>query len=411
MKILLISPIFFPDIFPESHLMTKQLGEVKNVDVLTADSRYLRRTDDSMTSYVQQNFGKINRIKFLELMKKLPINRFHFFSKNPDIYRVANYFYVRAAKKLVKKSQYDMIITWSQPHSCHLIGLKLKKIYGEKILWVTHFSDPWVDNPYIHRGQISKRYNTRLRNRIFDESNAILYTNEHFLSAEGIHKNKAWKDKSYEIPHCFVNELFPSAKRKPSKEINIRYIGNFYGSRKADIVFDILRMNKKKIEMKFPEYTFNLDFYGSSQTKIEFDSELIPKNFKINIYPQVNYLDSLKLMKDSDLLLVIDAPFQTSPFLPSKVVDYLGSRVPIFAITPDIGPTTDLINSYGGWASSYRSNEEISINFIEALNVITAGPKCTMNDVIRSNYSSTSTSKIFKNVIENLVKQKNSLIR
>lgn len=411
MKILLISPLFFPETFPESYLMIKQIGELKNVDVLTSGSRHLRRSDYSLISHVQKNFGEIHRIKNLELMKNLPIERFNVFSKNPDVYRVANYFYFKAAIKLVKKNKYDMIITWSQPHSCHLIGLRIKKKFGEKITWITHFSDPWIENPYIHRGCISKRYNTNLRNRILDSSDAILYTNQYFLSAEGIHKNQQWKNKSFEIPHSFVKDLYPSAKPKPLSEIYIRYMGNFYGSRKADIVFEILGLNKKIIEEKFSTYTFTLDFYGTSQTRIEFKKELLPQNFKIKIQPQVDYLESLKLMRESDLLLVIDAPFESNPFLPSKIIDYLGSKTPIFAITPDIGPTADLMSRYGGWVSSYRSTEEISKKFIEALNVITTHSTCAMNELVRSDYCSTNTAKIFKKVLNDTVKQKNSLRR
>ena len=48
----------------------------------------------------------------------------------------------------------------------------------------------------------------------------------------------------------------------------------------------------------------------------------------------ISYKDSLNEMARSDLLLILDAPFNSSVFFPSKLVDYIGSGKPIFAITP-----------------------------------------------------------------------------
>jgi glycosyltransferase involved in cell wall biosynthesis len=51
-------------------------------------------------------------------------------------------------------------------------------------------------------------------------------------------------------------------------------------------------------------------------------------------------------MRASDVLMVIDAPFAQSPFLPSKLVDYLGARKPILGVTPP-GESRDLIQRCG----------------------------------------------------------------
>jgi hypothetical protein len=61
----------------------------------------------------------------------------------------------------------------------------------------------------------------------------------------------------------------------------------------------------------------------------------------------VDYKTSLALMESADLLLVIDAPFDQSVFLPSKLVDYIGAQRPIFAITPP-GTSAKLVSDLGG---------------------------------------------------------------
>jgi hypothetical protein len=51
---------------------------------------------------------------------------------------------------------------------------------------------------------------------------------------------------------------------------------------------------------------------------------------------------------DADVLLVIDAPSDgPSPFLPSKLVDYLPLQKPIFGITPHDGATARLLRRLG----------------------------------------------------------------
>ena len=52
-------------------------------------------------------------------------------------------------------------------------------------------------------------------------------------------------------------------------------------------------------------------------------------------------------MIEADALLVLDAPAEASVFLPSKLIDYIGARRPIFGITPP-GVSASLIRELGG---------------------------------------------------------------
>ena len=52
-------------------------------------------------------------------------------------------------KKYIEQNNIDVIVTTGPPHSIHLIGLKLKKYFDKKIIWVADFRDPWSEIYYI----------------------------------------------------------------------------------------------------------------------------------------------------------------------------------------------------------------------------------------------------------------------
>jgi glycosyltransferase involved in cell wall biosynthesis len=67
----------------------------------------------------------------------------------------------------------------------------------------------------------------------------------------------------------------------------------------------------------------------------------------VRLRPGVGYRESLREMRDADVLLLVEAPAGTNLFLPSKVVDYLGSGTPIVALTPPQGPAARLLSETG----------------------------------------------------------------
>jgi len=75
-------------------------------------------------------------------------------------------------KKHIEQNNIDVIVTTGPPHSIHLIGLKLKQYFKEKIIWVADFRDPWSEIDYINvlkpsifaLNKIKKYESTVLRN-------------------------------------------------------------------------------------------------------------------------------------------------------------------------------------------------------------------------------------------------------
>ena len=65
-------------------------------------------------------------------------------------------------------------------------------------------------------------------------------------------------------------------------------------------------------------------------------------------------------MRSADVLLAIDAPFVDSPYLPSKVADYVGASKPLLALTPKAGELARLLGPDSGWVAHPDDADDIA---------------------------------------------------
>lgn len=126
----------------------------------------------------------------------------------------------------------------------------------------------------------------------------------------------------------------------------------------------------------------------------------------LKLVPTVDYSASLALMKQADLLLVIDAPDDLSVFLPGKLVDYLGAGVPIFGIVPP-GASAQLISKLGGGVANPRRPAEIAESLTQALRnirerrAVGTGPAWG-NPQVRAAYSADAVAERFRSIVGEL---------
>jgi hypothetical protein len=113
----------------------------------------------------------------------------------------------------------------------------------------------------------------------------------------------------------------------------------------------------------------------------------------------VDYVPSLDLMGGSDLLLVLDAPADRSVFLPSKLVDYLGARRPIVALTPE-GAAANLVRRARGWHADPSDPAACAASLFEALEAVRAGDVAHLPpaDVV-AEYAAATVARHFNDVL------------
>ena len=250
----------------------------------------------------------------------------------------------------------EVLVSFGEPMSDHLLGLRLKQHL--QLPWVAHFSDPWSDNLFRRLFFLSNYVNRRMEAEVVKHADRVVFTSMETLDLVMRKYPPAWRDKARVVPHSYEPEQYSRHEGGRNGPLIIRYLGNFYGQRTPLPLFRAL----VKLYRESPTLVENI--------RIELVGNLPPRMLKNSIYrslpkgivsivSSVAYRQSLQLMASADLLLVIDAPGDSSVFLPSKLVEYLGAGVPILGIVPP-GASARLIGRLGGRVANPVIQHEVA---------------------------------------------------
>jgi hypothetical protein len=180
------------------------------------------------------------------------------------------------------------------------------------------------------------------------------------------------------VPYFFDTFIFEDLTPFVSKEFHIVYYGTFdwQGCRSPET---FLRAFSCFLEMN-PEAksVARFIFFGNWQSIHDEIIEELKLRDYIEINNPISYSEYLEKIKRSPILLLIVSPMHNL-FMPSKIVDYLGSRRPILALVPIESEVRNVLEKAG--MTQYTSNvDDVS----GASNAITALWKCYKHDKLGS---------------------------
>jgi glycosyltransferase involved in cell wall biosynthesis len=241
---------------------------------------------------------------------------------------------------IIKKHQIELIYSFANPQICNIIGAKLKKLTGVKL--ISNFSDPWYDQPYDQYSFWSRYLILRQERSVIVASDRVVFVNQVLRNLVMKKYPEAWFKKTFIIPHCFDAKQLPPEIKKDASIFTFSHIGTFYEKRTPEIIFKAFRhlldSNKQipRFKLKLIGPIREYATYGAEKL-----SDLIKRyrlNSHVEVVAPISHLDSLVCMKQADYLIAIDADIPNSPFLQSKIIDYAGSGTPFIGITPSGSP-------------------------------------------------------------------------
>ena len=249
-----------------------------------------------------------------------------------------------AAETAASRTQFDGLVTFAQPWSDHLVGLRVHR--ATKLPWVAHFSDPWIDSPYWRGSRRRREVSAAIESRVIQHATAIVFVTDE--AAELVMKKypRALREKVSIIPHGYQVATLQGSPPVEGGPLRVVYTGRFYdGLRTPETLLRaVATLNSHEPLAGILDVTF----VGPFVTGFARQARSLGVDGVVRFYDKVPAGDAQSIAAAADVLLVIDAPTAgPSPFLPSKLVDYLALRKPILGITPVEGASAALLRRIG----------------------------------------------------------------
>ncbi len=270
---------------------------------------------------------------------------------------------VQIAAQTIKTHEIRLIFSFANPMESNLLGVLLKQRLG--VRFVAHFSDPYADSPLKESSPRQIRQMLAREKEVIEVSDRVVFVNDALRELVMRKYPPSWRAKSVVIPHCYDSALYPVATGSSNVSFTMSHVGAFYPGRQPEKFFAALSLLKQK-RPEF-EQAFKLQLIGgvnpySGYSQAHLDGLIKGYGLEkmVVVLPMVDYATSLAWMVKSDSLLALDADLADSPFLPSKLIDYIGADRPIIAITPDKSPTWQVVTSLGGASFTHAETEKMA---------------------------------------------------
>lgn len=279
-----------------------------------------------------------------------------FLMETPDKHVAWNKPMVHLGRSLCSSRKFDLLMTSGPPHSIHLVGLQLKKIFG--IPWVADFRDPWARRPWdVSHNPWGQWLLPRYERDVVKTADAVLLNtkatyNDFIGTYPDLPSSKFhWMPNGMDPDLPGLIEPWLSARASTSDEraktITLLHAGSLYGNRRPDGLLDAM------VLLKAQGVRCNLLQIGTVDNSISLFKKIEELGLSQNVecLPRVPHSEVLQLMADVDLHIVLqpDGPLM----IPGKVYEMIAYPQPIVAIC-DSPVTIEVVEKAGGTHAASR---------------------------------------------------------
>jgi hypothetical protein len=263
------------------------------------------------------------------------------------------------ALALAKQRKFDLIISTHPYMGCMIAAQKISEI--TRIPWIADMRDPWSEDhqSMFLNGCVFHRILQKMEKQCLSTASKVVTINPQLANLL-----LADTEKIEIIPNSFSPEEFISFNQKQPKGnfIHVVYTGTIQKSLTWKIFLDGIEKIKKDINNRIV-----FDYYGNSYkqlTMLARDAGLDSGIF-LN-HGSVDRESALRATCNADFLLVFGWQGKGADcVVTGKVLDYLGARKPIIAITKLGTALADLIYQTG--AGIVLSDTEDVLSFFQQL--------------------------------------------
>lgn len=262
-------------------------------------------------------------------------------------------FAVKYLKKLLKEEKFDAIITVGPPHSSHLIGMKLSKLFN--LPHVPIFIDPWVDIVYykdFERSGLTVSIDKYFEKSVLANAGHIIFVTKS-MQEDFVSKYSFVQKKSTVLYWGYNEENFKkiSQQNNPSDEKILLHAGNIFDYQNPKQLWKYISDGAAKGEK------IKLQFIGTVSPEIR---KSINQSGLENVTEYLGFLpyqEMISKLCSADYLLVCTTEKR---HVPGKLFEYLRSQKPILCFGDDNPEVAELISSgNAGMYLDYQNSGEI----------------------------------------------------
>lgn len=370
--ILFIANSCLPVTGPENICNARQLAVLSQsgefiIDLVTRHDNTTYYPNDDIEEYEI----KLNSLNFVDVENKINLKTLwqHFRAWWRFGVVEAGYHWAIAAlplcEKLVKENEYDFIV--SKNASSYILAYYLKKKYGIK--WVASWNDPfpaflWIE-PYGHGNSPAMVKKCKRIVQIMKEADEYVYPNARLANYVNSYV-QADNSKIHVVPHVMTCEP-KSSRKEVMGPIKLIHPGQCNAPRYAK---SLLLATKELLEEKIiTKNDISITFMGKINPDEMSMIENEPLKGVVNMRKPVAYHESLTILEEYDIALIIEAACEEGIFLPTKVSDFMMAGKRMLAICPKVGVQHDLYEqgyiSYFGDVTDVESVKSTLIKIVE----------------------------------------------
>ncbi len=256
---------------------------------------------------------------------------------------------VKKGKEILEQNNFSAIVTIGPPHSTHLIGMKLSKVYS--IPHIPVLIDPWVDIIYYRnfkRSSPTLALDNHLEKSVMQNAASIVFVTKSTLEDYG-RKYPFIKDKSNTLYWGYNEENFDGLKQDNSKKDYklVVHAGNIFDYQDPPFLWKRIKENNKEEKIR-------VKFIGTVSPLIK---DEVAKNGLSGVTDYAGFLPYKEMLSElmkADYLLVCSTEKR---HVPGKLFEYLRTGKPILAFGDDNEEVKNILEKTNS-GMMFRYNED-----------------------------------------------------
>lgn len=247
---------------------------------------------------------------------------------------------VKFLTKFLKENPVDAVISTGPPHSMHLIGMGVKRVFPD-LPWVADFRDPWTNIDFyqeLNLTWLADKIHHRLEKKVVRTADCLVTVSDDWMRGFAPMDPRMEKviTNGFDPDDMEVGEVVPDVK------FSISHIGTLNAARNPKVLWSALRALCDE----------NSDLASDLQIKLvgKIDFSVLDDIEKAGLKSNLRKMDylphheAIKEQKSSRvLLLLINRTQNAGGVLTGKFYEYMASGRPVFAIGPLSGNAADTL--------------------------------------------------------------------